>query len=484
MKLHRWLLSVSCGLFISLGQTGLSLAADPAAKTFDEDQAANKDCVGCHINVTPGIVKQHLESPHANTKKASEEVRCHDCHGVEHKTMEDFAKSKMPTLETCGECHKKQMNQHKAGKHNLGWMVMKSQIAWHGQPGAITEKGYRGCSGCHKIGQKGLMGVTDGNNEAELKYDGGKEAAGYRYGNAQCDACHTRHSFRASEAKDPRACSNCHMGFDHPQWEMYTSSKHGVVWGIEGHVEEKRAPSCQTCHLMEGNHEVRTPWGFLGLRIPTKENVLALIEVAPSLKDPLTTLAAALPSGNYMDVDDDPQWTLDRALILQAAGVLDASFQPTERFVEIVVQAQAARGPEEFNELRTQMKANCNKCHSMGFVNEHFKASDEIVKAADHEFAKAIAAVQGLYKDGILQKPEGWKYAPDLLQYYDAKTKIEQELYLIMLEYRQRTFQGAFHVSNDYMHWYGWAPLKTAVNTILEEEKRMRAEHAQKHAMK
>ena len=59
---------------------------------------------------------------------------------------------------------------------------------------------------------------------------------------------------------------------------------------------------------------------------------------------------------------------------------------------------------------------------------------------------------QGLYRDGILKKPEGWKYAPDLLQYYDAKTSIEQELYLIMLEYRQRTFQGAFHASNDYMH--------------------------------
>ena len=48
------------------------------------------------------------------------------------------------------------------------------------------------------------------------------------------------------------------------------------------------------------------------------------------------------------------------------------------------------------------------------------KASDEILKAADHEFAKAIAAVRGLYRDGILQKPEGWKFAPDLLQYYDA----------------------------------------------------------------
>ena len=54
--------------------------------------------------------------------------------------MEDFAKAEMPTADTCGECHKKQTNQHRAGKHNLGWLVMKSQIAWHGQPGAITER--------------------------------------------------------------------------------------------------------------------------------------------------------------------------------------------------------------------------------------------------------------------------------------------------------------------------------------------------------
>jgi hydroxylamine dehydrogenase len=42
-----------------------------------------------------------------------------------------------------------------------------------------------------------------------------------------------------------------------------------------------------------------------------------------------------------------------------------------------------------------------------------------------------------MYRNGIVKKPEGWKYAPDLLQYYDAKTSIEQELCLIMLEYRQ-----------------------------------------------
>lgn len=471
-------------VLIIFAHLGFAAEAGATGKQLDDEQKIHKECLGCHINVNPGIVKQYIDSPHSHPKNPEDIVFCHDCHGEKHKTMDDFAKAKMPAAKTCAECHKKQAKQLKNGKHNLAWLVMKSQIAWHGQPGAITQEGYRGCSGCHKIGEKGLIGVTNGNTGA-VKHDNGEEMAKYHYGNAQCDACHTRHSFKKSEARDPRACSNCHMGFDHPQWEMYTSAKHGIIWGIEGHQNENgRAPTCQKCHMIEGDHSVRTAWGFLALRIPTKENVLALIKVAPSLEEPLRKLAAALPSGHFDDLDDDPQWTFDRALILQAAGVLDASLQPTERFVEIVVQSEAARGPEQFNELRRQMKNTCNECHSRGFVNAHFKASDEIVKAADHEFAKAIQAVQGLYKDGILKKPEGWKYAPDLLQYYDAKTVAEQELYKIMLEYRQRTFQGAFHVSNDYMHWYGWAPLKTAVNTILQETKRMRAEHEGKKASK
>lgn len=451
--------------------------ASAVVSTGDYDERKDTECIGCHVNVTPGIVKQYLASPMANTEEDEDNVGCTDCHGDKHLTMDDYARVEMPTAETCGECHKRQLKQLRAGKHNLAWFGMKSQVAWHGQPGAITEQGYRGCSGCHKIGQKGLLGVAQGVT-GKPKHDGGKEEKEYHYGNVQCDACHTRHSFRKSEAADPRACSNCHMGFDHPQWEMYQSAKHGIIWAIEGHKnKDGRAPTCQNCHMTNGNHTVVTPWGFLGLRIPTRENVLALIDVAPSLEGALRQLADKLPSGHYDGIDDDPQWTFDRALILQAAGVLDENLQPTERFVEIVVQGQAARGPDEFNKLRAEMKHNCNTCHSKEFVQAHFDASDSIIKAADHEFAKAIQAVQGLYKDGILEKPEGWKYAPDLLQYYDAKSSVEQELYLIMLEYRQRTFQGAFHVSNDYMHWYGWAPLKTSVNNILQESQRMRAEH-------
>jgi len=466
--------------YLAVGSVFLYLLSGSPALAESDKEIINNNCIGCHINVNQGIVKQFIDSPHANPAEKEDAVVCTDCHGDKHKTGEDYLKAEMPTAETCGECHEEKLEQLRKGKHNLSWFGMKSQIAWHGQPGAIVQQGYRGCSGCHKIGQKGLIGMAQGVTGA-VEYDGGKEIAKYRYGNVQCDACHTRHSFKKSEAQDPRACSNCHMGFDHPQWEMFMSAKHGIIWDIEGNKNVSgRAPTCQHCHMQEGDHAVVTSWGFLGLRIPTKHNVLALIDVAPSLETPLRKLAALLPEGNYIDVDDDPQWVFDRALILQAAGILDAGLQPTERFIEIVVQGQAARGPDEFNKLRREMKLICNECHSKGYVDAHFKASDEIIKAADHEFAKAIAAVQGLYKDGILKKPDGWKYAPDLLQFYDARSYVEQELYLIMLEYRQRAFQGAFHASNDYMHWYGWAPLKTAVNNILEKAKKMRAEHEAK----
>jgi len=41
------------------------------------------------------------------------------------------------------------------------------------------------------------------------------------YQNNSCDECHTRHTFAKSEAQDPRTCQQCHMGYDHPQWEMW-----------------------------------------------------------------------------------------------------------------------------------------------------------------------------------------------------------------------------------------------------------------------
>ena len=139
MKHLRFVFSILCGALLFFSQLNLATASEVKTRQLNAEQLAHKDCIGCHVSVTPGIVKQHLDSPHANPK-TFDEVRCHDCHGEDHKTMDDFAKAEMPTAETCGECHKKKLKEHRKGKHNLAWMVMKSQIAWHGQPGAIRSE--------------------------------------------------------------------------------------------------------------------------------------------------------------------------------------------------------------------------------------------------------------------------------------------------------------------------------------------------------
>jgi hypothetical protein len=292
------------------------------------------------------------------------------------------------------------------------------------QPKAVAGEGYKGCSSCHKIGVK---------SDAEK--------AQVRYGHAQCDSCHTRHSFKKSEAQDPRACQTCHMGFDHPQWEMWSTSKHGTIWQIEG-KGTKRAPTCQTCHISNGDHNVITSWGFLALRLP----------------------------------EEDKDWLNDRVTILQALGVLDDKGNPTAR-LDLVKAGKVARlTKEEFQKERDKMTAICAKCHGASYAKKQLDEADLVVKDMDKIMAEAIREVQGLYKDGVLKKPADWTMAPDLLQFYEAKSAIEQDLYVMFLEYRMRTFQGAFHMNPDYMHWYGWAPMKETLRKIKDEAATLRAE--------
>ena len=82
------------------------------------------------------------------------------------------------------------------------------------------------------------------------------------------------------------------------------------------------------------------------------------------------------------------------------------------------------------------------------------------------------------WQDGILEVPEGWTYAPDILQFYEAESDIEQELWIMFLKHRMRTFQGVFHSNPDYTHWYGWAAMKESLRHIKDEAARLRAEAA------
>ena len=68
---------------------------------------------------------------------------------------------------------------------------------------------------------------------------------------ARCVECHARHAFSKEEALRPEACAKCHMGPDHPQYEAYTTSKHGWAYQLYGAYPAGRAPTCATCHFAE-----------------------------------------------------------------------------------------------------------------------------------------------------------------------------------------------------------------------------------------
>lgn len=124
---------------------------------------------------------------------------------------------------------------------------------------------------------------------------------------------------------------------------------------------------------------------------------------------------------------------------------------------------------EEWNSRREEMIRICTQCHSRNDVMAHFAAADGVIRDADNLMAEAIQIVAGLYRDGLLKKPKDYAFAfPDLLSFYDAPTTIEQTLYRMFLFHRQKTYQGAMHANPDYMHWYGWAEMKSDLAKIKE----------------
>lgn len=388
--------------------------------------ATAQTCVDCHRNITPAIVLDWRLSKHSQAGMA-----CSSCHGDEHISSEDVAKAKIPTPETCGTCHEVKFQQLKRGKHALAWSAMKAMPTFHWQPMPLAE-GMKGCDSCHKIGLKTADEI------AELK------RGGQNFGIASCDSCHTRHTFFPLEAKQPQACRTCHAGYDHPQWEMYSSSKHGVRYSLKQTgilLENVAAPTCHTCHMPEGNHEVRTAWGFLGLRLPLPE---------------------------------DPVWAANRTTILQALGLLDPDGKPTPR-MELMKQFDVFRlSDPEWQRERDQMLRICHQCHSLNFARQELARGDELIREADRLMAEAIRLVAALYREGVLPKPARYAAFPDLFAFHDAPSVVEQRLFIMFLEHRSRTFQGAFHSSPDYAFRYGLSEMQRNLTEIKARAEELR----------
>jgi hypothetical protein len=205
--------------------------------------AAADECLDCHRDKTPGIVAYWEESAHY-----AKDVGCTDCHGTDVKKSHDL---QAPVVaETCGTCHKEALAQHLESKHSIG---MKSGQGCTRNM-TRTEERDQGCSLCHKpdttepfVDVECAMFLAQ---SPEMRRVGCVSCHKVETG---CDTCHTKHGTDLAYAGKAETCGICHMGPDHAQLEMWRSSQHGVLFYERG---EPAAPTCTTCHMDEGTHNV------------------------------------------------------------------------------------------------------------------------------------------------------------------------------------------------------------------------------------
>jgi len=114
----HFLSTLACLAFTITFQLGPAVAADSASP--------NAQCIECHSKTTPNIVTDWKLSKHSQS-----DVGCVVCHGAGHTSANDVAKVKIPTPDTCADCHADQVAQYKKGKHSIAWAAMKAMPTIH-----------------------------------------------------------------------------------------------------------------------------------------------------------------------------------------------------------------------------------------------------------------------------------------------------------------------------------------------------------------
>lgn len=241
----------------------IARSGSPAtAERFNALINSRDECVVCHFKTSPGIVEQY-----GNSSMARAEVKCSDCHAapadypqaVEHEGTYILAS---PTPSKCEKCHKTEVAQFYQSRHSLPAYVAVAgskeltpeQLAFYQSipEGQFSPSKARNaiaelegpdltpftCLSCHSIGVPNSDGSV-----------------------GRCQKCHLRHEFNLEQARKPETCNNCHIGPDHPQWEIYQESPHGIAYMTMGHtwnweaepgnltVRDFPAPTCAICHM-------------------------------------------------------------------------------------------------------------------------------------------------------------------------------------------------------------------------------------------
>ncbi len=261
--------AVAVIIVIGLTLVALAIGQSRAGETAEPERinalaGSDDECVTCHANSTPGIVEQY-----GHSTMAAAEVTCRDCHEVEADypgavDHEGTYVLNTPTAAMCEDCHQSEVAQFNQSRHAL-----PSYVAYAGQDvldevllaqyQAVPEGGFLDDKIRARNSLHALEGPAITKFACESCHDIGKPAADGSVG--QCNECHQRHMFSLEQARKPETCNACHIGPDHPQWEIYQESPHGIAYMTDGHnwnweaepgtlgVTDFPAATCAICHM-------------------------------------------------------------------------------------------------------------------------------------------------------------------------------------------------------------------------------------------
>jgi hypothetical protein len=345
---------------LALVLSAISSSVAPAANTsvagLSETRRENvligstNECVDCHANTTPGIVEQY-----GHSTMAAANVTCNDCHVVAADYPDAIPHEgthvlNSPTTAMCQRCHAAEVAQFYASRHSL-----PAYVAMTGTDG-VAELSPEHLAMYEAIPEAELgpiqarAALFDIEGEAITRFacqtchNIGRPRADNSVG--ECQQCHLRHEFSLEQARKPETCNACHIGPDHPQWEIYQESPHGIAYATGGDswhweaepgtltVTDFPAPTCATCHFS----------GFGA-------------------------------SGTTHDVGDRLTWYL---------------FAPVSE-----------RRPV-WQDNRVRMQNVCRECHNERFIAEFYQAADEGTEAINVLVRQGNGLMTELRDEGLL----------------------------------------------------------------------------------
>ncbi len=428
-----------------------------------EVQQINVKCVNCHLKENNSLVEQWENSPHAAAQDG--QVGCYNCHAAESGDQYGFDHEgayirTVLTPNDCSYCHEKEFEEMKTSHHATAGEIMASLdnalaevIASFPETKADAVNGCWQCHGSIVSYQKDEEGNLLKNAQGSPKPDPmtwpntGIGRINVDGSKGTCNACHSKHSFKASVARQPKNCGKCHMGPDHPQLEVYEESKHGIAFeaAMKGDVQNGMnilkdgdwilgkdyyfAPTCSSCHMgayVKSNGSIQPSSHNPGNRISWT--------LRPKVSTKINRVV--FTDGSESDVPGD---------IPPRPGqkVRDKTYVREGNSLKGVIQEKQIKKVTSWKQRRKEMQGACKQCHSLSQIEGFYMQYDSLVVTYNDKFAKpALNLVKELKADDIW---EGTGF----------QTHLGYTWFELWHHEGRRARHGAAMLGPDYTHWHG-----------------------------